>query len=313
VSITRFVAAVALSVVVSGCGSRDDATRTSSPEPDESLVVYAVNEPLRYFAERIGGSAVRAVMPAPTGVDPADWWPGAAVVGDYQRADLILLNGAGYAAWVSRASLPRAALVDTSRGFTDRLIPTSGEVAHRHGPEGEHSHGSYASTFWLDPELAGLQARAIADALVAKRPAAAEDFERAFAALAADLRALDDDQRRVAEQLSATGLAFSHPVYPYWQRRYGLSGPSMHWEPEAAPDSAQWRAFERLVAEESLELMLWEARPRADTRAQLEELGIEALVYSAGGGATAGTNWLDQIRENVKRLETVAGSSFGGG
>jgi len=66
---------------------------------DEKLSVYAVNYPLAYFAERIGGSSVNVVLPVPADIDPAFWEPDASVIAEFQQADLILLNGAGYANW----------------------------------------------------------------------------------------------------------------------------------------------------------------------------------------------------------------------
>ncbi len=64
------------------------------------LNVYVVNYPLKYFAERIGGDHVRVKFPVPADVDPANWNPDLADIAAYQQADLILLNGAGYAKWV---------------------------------------------------------------------------------------------------------------------------------------------------------------------------------------------------------------------
>ncbi|MBW1818522.1 MAG: hypothetical protein JRJ60_15370, partial [Deltaproteobacteria bacterium] len=37
----------------------------------ESLVVYVVNYPLKYFAERVAGEYARVVFPAPKDGDPA--------------------------------------------------------------------------------------------------------------------------------------------------------------------------------------------------------------------------------------------------
>ena len=71
--------------------------------------------------------------PGPPGGDPAFWMPDAATIARYQEADLILLNGAGYAGWVSRATLPPGKLVDTSQTFSDRLIRGEGNVAHLGG------------------------------------------------------------------------------------------------------------------------------------------------------------------------------------
>ena len=80
----------------------------------DPLTVYAVNYPLAYFAERIGGEQVEVVFPAPADVDPAYWAPAPEVIADYQKADLILLNGADYAHWVGRTTLPASKMVNTS-------------------------------------------------------------------------------------------------------------------------------------------------------------------------------------------------------
>jgi zinc transport system substrate-binding protein len=71
-----------------------------------------VNYPLKYFAERIGGDHVRVEFPAPADVDPAYWNPALAGISAFQKADLILLNGAGYAKWIAKVSLPRSKIVD---------------------------------------------------------------------------------------------------------------------------------------------------------------------------------------------------------
>ena len=71
-----------------------------------ALKVYTVNYPLAYFAERIGGDYVEVIFPAPPDIDPAFWTPDGATIGGYQNADLIILNGAGYAKWTEKVSLP---------------------------------------------------------------------------------------------------------------------------------------------------------------------------------------------------------------
>ncbi|MGI9248958.1 MAG: metal ABC transporter substrate-binding protein, partial [Woeseiaceae bacterium] len=132
--------------------------------------VYSVNYPLAYFAERIAGDTVNVVFPAPADVDPASWSPTNETVASFQSADLMLLNGAGYADWIQRVSLSQSRLVNTSAALADRLIPVDDDTTHSHGPGGDHSHKDMAFTTWLDVELAIGQARAVFDALVHLRP-----------------------------------------------------------------------------------------------------------------------------------------------
>jgi zinc transport system substrate-binding protein len=137
---------------------------------DRPLEIITVNYPLAYFAERILGDHGSVSFPAPADVDPAYWSPAPEIISEYQQADLILLNGAGYAAWTANATLPRSGLVNTTAAITDRLIPVESTVTHTHGPAGDHSHGDTAFTTWLDPGIAIEQARAVLDAVVHARP-----------------------------------------------------------------------------------------------------------------------------------------------
>jgi len=135
-----------------------DEAQVAPPRDGEPLTVYVVNYPLQYFAERIGGDGVHVEFPAPVDEDPAFWSPDAETIAAYQQAWRILLNGAGYARWAQRATLPQSKLVDTSAGFRDRYIRVDDGVTHAHGPGGEHTHGEVAFTTWLDPTLAIEQA-----------------------------------------------------------------------------------------------------------------------------------------------------------
>ena len=181
--------------------------------------------PLAYFAQRIGGDLVEVSFPAPPGVDPSFWKPDADTIALYQKADLILINGAGFAAWVDTATLPGSRVVDTSAAIADRLLPLEGAVTHSHGGMGEHSHSGFATRLWLDPTLAAAQATAIASAFAAARPDDKASFDQGLAALRGDLEALDSKLTALASRIGATPLLFSHPVYAYLIRRYGLERP----------------------------------------------------------------------------------------
>ena len=187
--------AAAAFVLLAGCGTEQSSAAAKTPAPAAgALSVAAVNYPLAYLAERIGGTLVEVHLPIPAGVDPAYWNPEPEDIAVFQAADLILLNGAGYAAWTRTATLPRTRVVDTSLAFSEQLIERADVTTHSHGPEGPHAHGAAAFTTWLDPELALLQAAAIRDALAAERPDSADAFAAAFDELRAELEALDARQ-----------------------------------------------------------------------------------------------------------------------
>jgi len=305
----RLAVALALLVAASlaGCSSPGDSAAGGGRARRSSgvLVAYVDSYPLRYFAERIGGAEVRAVFPAPAGVDPAYWSPDAATIAEYQDADLILTTGAGYAQWVETATLPGSRLVDTSTALVDRLVPLEGAVTHSHGGMGEHSHAGYATTLWLDPLLAAEQADAIAAAFTRERPGAAEAFAAGLAALRGDLAALDARLAAVASRIGDAPLLFSHPVYQYLARRYGLAGRSLHWDPAEVPGHFAWAGFEEKLDGHPARVMVWEAEPVAETAAELERRGIASVVFApcAAAPAEGEGDYLTVMNENASRLE----------
>jgi zinc transport system substrate-binding protein len=265
-----------------------------------------MNYPLQYFAERIGGEYVKVFFPAPADTDPANWSPDPEIVADYQQADLILLNGAGYARWVARASLPERAKVDTSAAFADQLIPLEGAGTHTHGPEGDHEHVGTAFTTWLDLTLAVEQARAIAQAFEEARPEQANAFRRSLEELVADLAELDDRLEALATKVGAEPLLFSHPVYQYLIRRYRLNGRSLHWEPDEPPDLEELARFRE---DHPARWMIWEADPLPETVAALEGVGVSSVVFAPCGYAPKQGDLIAEMKRNVARLERGPGST----
>ena len=280
-------------LLLAACGDSGPAEEAGRSGPP---TVYVVNYPLRYFAERIGGEEVRVVFPAMDG-DPAFWKPDGDAVAAFQEADLILLNGAEYAKWVSHASLPESKCVDTSEAFAKDLIRIEGARTHAHGPTGKHEHGGIAFTTWLDPTQAVAQAHAIQVAFLRCWPEGA--FERRFAALRDDL--LDLARRLEAVIPKGPGVA-SHPVYQYLARRYGMNLRSVHWEPDEAPGAEGWAELKAILKEHPARWMLWEGEPLAETARTLEALGVKSVVFDPCGNTPGAGDFLTVMDENVAAL-----------
>ena len=298
----------------SGCsnsGSAPDGDASPGGARGAVIRVEAVNYPLRFLAERIGGERVEVSFRAPAGADPAFWSPDTGAIAAMQAADLVLLNGAGYERWIDRTSLPLSRLVDTSRGFRDRYLTVGRAVTHSHGPQGEHSHGEIAFTTWLDPIQAIEQAAAIRDAFKAARPLFQAEFERRFSGLESDLRALDRALEEAFGRLDGAPLLASHPVYQYLARRYRLHLESLHFEPDEPPAEQGWGELERVLTSHQARWMLWEKEPLAATADRLESLGIGIIVFDPCAGTPASGDLLTVLRDNANRVAAAARSSAG--
>ena len=271
----------------------------------ERLNIYVVNYPLKYFAERIAGEHARVVFPAPADVDPAYWMPDAKTISDYQRADLILLNGANYAKWVNKVSLPRFWMVNTSAAFKDQHIEAAEILSHSHGAKGQHGHEALAFTTWIDFSLAAEQAKAIAKALSRKRPALRDTFQENYEELKRELLQLDRDIKEVVSKDQSRVLVVSHPVYDYFARGYGLNTRSVHWEPDEIPTTEQMLELHNILKDHPAQWMIWEGKPIKESVERLKAIGIQSVVFDPCGNAPDQGDFMNVMRQNVENLKVA--------
>jgi zinc transport system substrate-binding protein len=272
---------------------------------ENKLKVVTVNYPLAYFAERIAGDFIDIGFPAPPDEDPAYWMPEKTVVSLYQNADLILLNGAGYAKWTAKVSLPASRTVKTSKSVMNRYIYTKEAVTHSHGPKGEHAHENLAFTTWLDFSIAAAQARATANALGRKLPARQDTIKQNFEALEQELLALD---RQIAElALSQPGLPLvgSHPVYDYLAQRYGLNLKSVHWEPHEVPGNAQLAELKALLKDHPAKWMVWEGIPKQESVQALARIGVKSIVFSPCSNRPENGDFMTVMAGNIENMKQI--------
>ena len=295
------------SLIASSC-SKPATLPTSGSAVKQNVKprVFVVNYPLMYFVERIAGDTVDIDFPVPPDIDPAFWKPNAEDVLRLQTADLIVLNGANYAKWTRRVSLPETMSHDTTINLKDRYIRIEDATTHQHGPKGkQHSHTGYAFTTWLDLKIAVEQARAVNDALTQFVPNQKSTYLKNFAALEQDLLALDGQIEQAVAKIPNKPLVASHPVYQYFTKRYGLNLKSVHWEPDEMPGEDAWKDFAALIAKHPAKSMLWEGEPNKDIVAKLDNMGIESVVFDPCGNKPAMGDFLEVMRSNVERFATV--------
>lgn len=269
------------------------------------LNVYVVNYPLKYFAERIGGEHVRVSFPAPGDQDPAYWVPDIDTIRAYQQADVILLNGAGYAKWVQKVSLPRFRMFDTSRKLKDRYVSTKSAVTHSHGQSGEHAHEALAFTTWLDFDLAAAQALAVTVALTRNRPQFKADFETGYLALEEDLMELERKMKIIVARNPTLPLVVSHPVYDYLAQRYKLNARAVHWEPDQVPTVEQMNELEALLKEHPAKWMLWESEAVPGAVQALAEIGMGSVVFNPCGNVPESGDFMTVMQANIVNLSAI--------
>lgn len=240
--------------------------------------LVSVNYSLQYMAEQLLENAAEVVYPVPEGTDPSFWRPSVTDISAVQSADMILLNGAGFASWTKKVSLPRSRIVQTTRGLEDQFITTE-SITHSHGDGGEHSHEGKAAYTWMDPMFAEAQAQAIAKGLKRRGLADAAVIDRNMEALSRAFTDLDAYAWQTLKGGKDIVLVATHPRYQYLARAYGLKILSLEWEAGAMPDDSQLADLAALVADQNIKVLLWEAEPPAAARQAIAAMGLKDVVF----------------------------------
>ncbi len=301
----RTALAIALAVAPS-CG---DGSRPGAPSPSEGPPVVATTTAILFeIASRLGGDDVRVVAPIPMGQDPAWWKPSGEEIAAFQRADLVLANGARYERWLDRANLPRSRLVKTTALVREPLLKVKDASVHSHGPGGAHSHEGIDGHTFVDPTLLRDQAEAARRALKALVPAAAGAIDERHAALDKDLSALADALAAIERPAEGEAIVASHPVYGYLARRLGWSLVNLDWVPDVVPDGDALAEAERRLAGRRPRAILWPSPPRADVQAKVaERFDAPAVVFPIGDtlgvdDRAAGRGAISALQAGIERL-----------
>ncbi len=268
--------------------------------------------PLQDFAERIAGGRVRVETVTPDDADPIEWRPGAESIARLQKADLIVVNGAGYERWVATASLPLSRLCDTSRVFEKEFLKHA-SVTHSHGPQGMHAHEGVDGHTWLDPVNAHRQAEQVLKAMIRRWPEHERVFAEGFRGLSADLKALDERLKAMGPALRGVRVIAGHPAYNYLGKRYGWSLANVDLPPEEAPTPeriGELRAeVQRAAAGGSSRVILLTESPfePAMSKALAAMPDVAVVLYEPGESIdherrTKGEDFLSIMRANVDRL-----------
>jgi len=284
---------MAVGVCVIGC----DRSRPAIPPPTEvDGVVRATSAPVGWLTERIAGGLVPVEMLCPEGQSPETWRPPPDTIARYQRAALIVVNGADLESWVYTAPLPRSRLVLTAPSIEGELLVVKGET-HSHGPSGEHAHDEVLGHTWLDPLNATAQAGAIARALGDAFPTHAAAFRKNYEELAAELAAFDERLRAFGRS-SGRIVASDNPL-GYLARRYGWPTIESEDRPEGWPAQLDLLKNQGLLTNQATVLIVSD-REGAASIADAPP-GASVVVWETG--AAAGTRpYTDILAGNIERL-----------
>jgi zinc transport system substrate-binding protein len=153
--------------------------------------------------------------------------------------------------------------------------------------------------------VAIIQAQSIRDALTRLRPGRQNQFESGFSALATNLDELDRELQSVFNRIGDQPVLFSHPVYQYLIRRYGINARSLHWEPDTNLTESDLAELLKILETHPATVMIWESEPAEAVRDTLESRGVSSIVFSTAANTPVNGDYLSVMRDNLTNLRSA--------
>lgn len=297
------VSVLCLVLAVSGCQSQTEEIQPPVAEEGPRLVVV-VNYPLQFIVESLAGPEFQILNPVPPAEDPETWLPGDATIQTIQQADLIVTNGADFADWVKKLSLPRSKVLRTSLAIKDALITVPDFEVHSHGSGGAHSHAGTVAFFWLDPQLMAKQAEVIAERLIKLDPPSEKEIRANLEKLNVSLKPLIQQLDQIQEHYPGLEWYSCRPVYQYLARRCDWTMHHLHWKSNEAPNPEDWKRIKALQEQKKISLMLCETEPAEELVHKLAEQGITVFTLNPLTVAPAQGDYVSNMQQQLTHLQT---------
>lgn len=205
---------LSLAILLSAC-------QPATPK-SEGLKVLAVESVLADMAQNVAGDRLVIETLIPLGMDPHTYEPVPRDVVQIAKADVLIINGAGFEAWLEK-TLSNAGgkrlVVETSRGLPARQA-REGEAVM-----GAEQHDETDPHFWLDPVLAQQYVLAIRDGLIQVDAAGRETYTRNAQVYIEKLKELHTwiEAQLVSLPKERRKLVTNHESFGYFADRYGFT------------------------------------------------------------------------------------------
>jgi len=212
-------------------------------KPPEKVKVFVSLVPIAYFVERVGGPDVEVGVLVGPGQDPHTFEPTPRLISKLADARILFKMGFPFEETLIKkleSTFKKLEVVDLQQGIRLRAMTEedseSEEAEHGHGKgdEQEHGHGALEEHehhheagdmdqhTWLDPQLAKIQARTIADTLIRIDPGHKDQYEKNLKDFQTDLDAVHEQLTKALAPVKGKSFFVFHPAYGYFGDAYGL-------------------------------------------------------------------------------------------
>ena len=298
---THLLIALFLVLTLSACQPATQSKSIATTE-NKTPVIVVVNYPLQFIVESLVGPEFEVLNPVPPDANPETWLPDDAMIQTIQQANLIVTNGASFADWVKKLSLPRSKVLRTSLSLKDALITVPDFEVHSHGTGGAHSHAGTVAFFWLDPVLMSRQADAIAQRLIDIDPLQKKSITVNLKKLKDSLEPLSQMLDQLQAEYPGLHWFSERPVYQYLARRCGWTMHHLHWKQGTVPGDSEWETMKSLQQEHKIPFLVWEHQPTREQEKNLSEQGVTSVILDPLTVKPAQGDYVSEMQRQLKQL-----------
>jgi len=221
---------------LAACGAQEPTTTTPSQPPDatpalaavslktgERLQVVATTNLVADVVKNIGGADIDLTALLPIGADPHGYSPTPQDLRAVAGADVIFVNGLGLESFLDKM-LTNAGGNPVTVAVSAGIDPLEMAEAHEGEAHEGEAHGGMDPHVWFSVPNVILWTHTIEAALVELDPAHAADYGARATTYRAQLAALDQDLRQMADQIPTDQrqLVTDHQVFAYLAQAYGF-------------------------------------------------------------------------------------------
>ncbi len=193
---------------------------TLNRETKNKISVVVSFNPLREFAEAVGGDKVEVKVIVPEGMEPHDFEPKPRDMESISKANVFVYNGLGMEGWTEKT----LKAID-NKGL--EVVDASKGAALIKGTEGNNDHGDYDPHIWLSLKEAKNEAKNIKDALVKVDSNNKDYYEKNYETYSSSLDKLYEEYKTKFDSIANKNFVTGHAAFAYLCRDFGLKQSSV--------------------------------------------------------------------------------------
>lgn len=292
------------------------ANKNENMAKDNKLKIYTSFYPMYDFTKKIVGDKADVINIVPVGSEPHDYELTTADRKNFEKADLIVYNGAGMEEWIDdlMKGMNKEIFVNSSIGID--LIEGHSHTDDEEHEDDDHNRDNHDKEehhldphIWLSPKNAIKQLTNIYEAVIKIDAVNSTYYKENLDKAINDIKKLDEEYKTKLEQHKGKTIVVSHEAFGYICNDYGINQIGIEGlSPDTEPSPKKMVSILEFCKKNNVKVIFFEelVSPKiADTIAK--ELGVETKVLNPIEGLSekelkAGNDYISTMRENLNSI-----------